>query len=126
MELPRGISDKKLCKGCLGMPWEHVLLAANEAKKDVWINVPVTAVRIPLLLTLRFIHPDLASLLLTSLRVCASLRLLSVGQPPLPTTQQAIPTSVWTQTRLRRMNTSSLCCSRTAMSLQGIKGLILR
>jgi hypothetical protein len=35
--------DKKLCKGCLGTPWEHVLLAANELDTDIWINVPVTA-----------------------------------------------------------------------------------
>ena len=35
--------DKALCKGCLGTPWEHVLLAANELGSDVWINVPVTA-----------------------------------------------------------------------------------
>jgi hypothetical protein len=36
-------TDSKLCKGCLGTPWEHVLLAANELQSDVWINVPVTA-----------------------------------------------------------------------------------
>ena len=35
--------DKSLCPGCLGTPWEHVLLAANELDSDVWINVPVTA-----------------------------------------------------------------------------------
>lgn len=35
--------DHSFCKGCLGTPWEHVLLAANELGKDVWINVPVTA-----------------------------------------------------------------------------------
>ena len=35
--------DKTFCKGCLGTPWEHVLLAANELGKDVWINVPITA-----------------------------------------------------------------------------------
>eukprot|EP01052_Picozoa_sp_SAG31_P034361 SAG31_NODE_4006_length_3672_cov_1.463196_3_plen_459_part_00 len=36
-------SDKEFCKGCHGTSWEHVLLAANELKSDVWINVPVTA-----------------------------------------------------------------------------------
>ena len=35
--------DTKLCLGCHGMPWEHVLLAANEMNQDVWINVPVSA-----------------------------------------------------------------------------------
>ena len=35
--------DIKLCLGCHGMPWEHVLLAANEMNQDVWINVPVSA-----------------------------------------------------------------------------------
>lgn len=34
---------KSWCKGCYGVPWEHVLLAANELNSDVWINVPVTA-----------------------------------------------------------------------------------
>eukprot|EP00730_Choanoeca_flexa_P013540 TRINITY_DN5433_c0_g1_i2.p1 TRINITY_DN5433_c0_g1~~TRINITY_DN5433_c0_g1_i2.p1 ORF type:complete len:631 (+),score=162.04 TRINITY_DN5433_c0_g1_i2:274-1893(+) len=33
-----------LCRGCVGgAPWEHVLLAANELKKDIWINIPITA-----------------------------------------------------------------------------------
>ena len=36
-------TDKAFCKGCLGLSWEHVLLAANELHKDIWINVPVTA-----------------------------------------------------------------------------------
>jgi len=35
--------DPNWCPGCLGMPWEYVLLAANELERDVWINVPVTA-----------------------------------------------------------------------------------
>ena len=38
-----GYLDKNLCKGCLGVPWVYVLLAANELRTDVWINVPVTA-----------------------------------------------------------------------------------
>ena len=37
-------SDKDFLLGGGGiMPFEHVLLAANELGKDVWINVPVTA-----------------------------------------------------------------------------------
>lgn len=36
-------TDPKLCKGCIGRAWEHILLAANELQSDVWINVPVTA-----------------------------------------------------------------------------------
>lgn len=35
--------DSVFCPGCRGLPWEHVLLAANELGRDVWINVPVTA-----------------------------------------------------------------------------------
>jgi hypothetical protein len=27
----------------LGMPWEHVIALANEADKDIWINIPVRA-----------------------------------------------------------------------------------
>lgn len=29
------------CTG--GVPWEYIILAANELKKDVWINIPITA-----------------------------------------------------------------------------------
>mmetsp|Transcript_16217 Transcript_16217/g.18048 ORF Transcript_16217/g.18048 Transcript_16217/m.18048 type:complete len:591 (+) Transcript_16217:29-1801(+) len=29
--------------GCHGMPWEDVVGVANTAKKDIWINIPVTA-----------------------------------------------------------------------------------
>eukprot|EP00730_Choanoeca_flexa_P017862 TRINITY_DN8644_c0_g1_i1.p1 TRINITY_DN8644_c0_g1~~TRINITY_DN8644_c0_g1_i1.p1 ORF type:complete len:620 (+),score=168.54 TRINITY_DN8644_c0_g1_i1:126-1985(+) len=37
-------SGTLLCKGCVGAhPWEHVLLAANELNKDIWINIPITA-----------------------------------------------------------------------------------
>jgi len=32
-------TDERLCAGCHGVPWEHVLLAANELGQDVWINV---------------------------------------------------------------------------------------
>eukprot|EP00750_Incisomonas_marina_P018072 INCI2699.1.p1 GENE.INCI2699.1~~INCI2699.1.p1 ORF type:complete len:708 (-),score=62.64 INCI2699.1:2060-4183(-) len=35
--------DPAFCPGCRGLPWEHVLLAANELGRDVWINVPVSA-----------------------------------------------------------------------------------
>jgi len=36
-------SDTVLGAGCHGVPWEIVLLAANQLNKDVWINVPATA-----------------------------------------------------------------------------------
>eukprot|EP00040_Diaphanoeca_grandis_P035385 m.222362 g.222362 ORF g.222362 m.222362 type:complete len:742 (-) comp33372_c1_seq1:245-2470(-) len=35
--------EKRMCKGCIGLSWETVLLAANELNKDIWINVPITA-----------------------------------------------------------------------------------
>jgi len=40
---PYAFVDADWCPGCQGIPWEHVLLAANELDKDVWINVPITA-----------------------------------------------------------------------------------
>lgn len=36
-------SDTPLRAGAHGIPWEYIILLANQVNKDVWINIPVSA-----------------------------------------------------------------------------------